>query len=177
MEIKFSEIRNEKLYKQLIKMNCKSAMALGIAASEWILWRLCDWRENELNQDSTIQKEYIQALWCSLISKEYLSKERVTSHLGEIGSKIGESIALMDYSFMSLKLNYIGHNPRIYGTTLNLVELARYVSDDTDFFDNWFNSILQQSINLFPVPQDDLDEKGVFRFNNDKGFYPYLIIK
>ncbi len=40
-----------------------------------------------------------------------------------------------------------------------MLELARYISDDQAFFDSWFNSILTKSIELFPVPTDELDEK------------------
>lgn len=56
-----------------------------------------------------------------------------------------------------------------------MIELARYVSDDPQLFDSWFNSVIIKSTELFPVPTDELDENGVFIFNEDKDFDPYLI--
>lgn len=173
IDIRFMEQRNPRLYNQLIKLNCKAATGLTIAACEWILWRLESWRE----KDSNLQKEYLQALWISLISKEYTTKEEVGSTVGSKLSKEEEPMELINYYYNDIRLNYNVHHPSIYYNAVNMIELARYVSDDTDFFDSWFNSIIGQSTELFPVPTDDLDEKGVFQFNEDEDFDPYQMIK
>lgn len=117
------EQRNPKLYSQLIKLNCKAATGITIAACEWVLWRLVDWRE----KDSIIQKQYLQALWTSLIAKEYLTKEEVYSLLGEIYTKEDEPIELMNSNYSDLKYNYLVHHPYIYYKAVNMLELARYI--------------------------------------------------
>lgn len=171
INIKFMEIRNKKLYNQVIKMNCKAATALTIAACEWIIWRLADWRQESCD----LQKYYLQALWVSLISKEYLSRKKIPSNFGKIHTREGEPIEMVNSNMNKLKLNYIAHHPHIYQNVVNMLELARHVSDDQAFFDPWAKSCLERSIKLFPVPQDNLDKDGVFIYNDTEGFDPYLI--
>ncbi len=56
INIKFMEMRNDKLFNQLIKLNCKAATGITIAACEWVLWRLESWREKRMDFNIALLK-------------------------------------------------------------------------------------------------------------------------
>lgn len=153
IEEKIEQGEHTKLNKMLEQLNFKATFGLGIAASEWIFWRIFDWQSGYENG----ARKYTEAHWLGLISHFYMtdwdygvkypSNDKIKSLAWDI-TKIFEWIRLF----------YKENRGGLYYKTSQVIMFARHISEYEEFFDTWFEDCLKRSIALFPDKR--MDKKG-----------------
>lgn len=176
IEEKIDEDINDNVFSALCKLNYKVVMGLAIASSEWIFWRLKDWRKKLSNLDMPSYFLYTEAHWIGLINKYYLKEWRYGIAFSDIEkNKIEPILWIVTKKFEYIRLSYSRNDPSLYGDATRIIMIARHICGNYDLFDNWLKDILKKSMPLFPNKQwenEDWDNLNKSYDSNQDPFIP-----
>jgi hypothetical protein len=150
--------QNVKLYKAIDSCSFKARMALGVALSEWGVYRLRNYISIEDAQNR------LEAAWASAVNPIYAKSLRY---------KLSRSADLRNPEIqapLELALCLLGETHAHYATgSLILAEpvvkqamLARYVNEKKSVFEEWLSNSVRRATEVFPrqsVEDDKSSEK------------------
>ncbi|MBC2262141.1 hypothetical protein HCB45_11150 [Listeria sp. FSL L7-0091] len=94
------------------------------------------------------------------INKYYLYKWRsIESYEDVIKDNIEPPLWATHDLLSDARFNYIETCPTLYGNVTRLLTLARYISEEDQLFDSWFNEVFLRAQELFPNRQWPINEK------------------
>lgn len=143
--IYYHEYINEKLSRVLWSLNHKATVGLATALSEWILWRLTLSNQNEFTQDFNS----LEAIWVGLVDKKYIID--LLGKRKKEGDKVMGPLWVTFKCMEDVRYNYIEGKMFINEKVSSLAAIARLVTPDSGFFDNWLSNTIKKAVELFPA--------------------------
>ncbi|QBH97023.1 hypothetical protein EKN56_11830 [Limnobaculum zhutongyuii] len=144
----YIEYINDKLSHALWQLNHKSTVGLATALAEWILWRL------SLSSNNPFIQEFneIEAMWAGLISKDYIfdSLYKGKKDSDKVMGPLWVTLKCME----DVRFSYIEGKIFINEKLSALAAIARLVTPESQFFDNWIANCIKKAIVLFPAEYD-----------------------
>lgn len=148
----YVDAENEKISYALWKLNHKATYGIATSLCEWIYWRMSRY----INRPLALQS--IEAQWASILDRRYSIDWNFD------GDYISEPINGPIYTMLKIlqlpRECYYEGSIFIDDGVEKLAMLARHISPDKKFFDQWFNNNLRNAVRLFPAQYDrdgDLD--------------------
>lgn len=140
------DAQNEKIGRALWLLNHKATLGIATALGEWIFWRLSSYTDRpKVNQ-------ILEAHWAGVINKHYFFnwafEEEYLSDVLE-----GPTWAMLS-CLQYPRTIYFQGGFFINKKVSNLAMLARHITSNKKFFDDWFSHILAKSSKLFPAQYD-----------------------
>jgi len=154
--------QNVRLYDAIDQSNFRAKMAIGIAITEWIIWRF------EGCTDLTDAQNRIEAAWASVVHLAY-SKSLILKMTKDDKLNIVESV-------LELALCVLGEahawfkNGDIYlaEQIVKQAMLARHIMANKKVFSDWLSETLRLSAQVFPC-EDEYDEDiGIYDASDEK---------
>lgn len=97
---------HSKLLAAVKLINQKAAFGLAIACSEWVLWKICNHKDNTINRPIEYYFRFTEAHWLTLLDKSYLSTWNLRENYLNYSGKIEMPLWYLDDYFISLRLFY-----------------------------------------------------------------------
>ena len=147
---------NDDLENTLMQINHKGSIGPTAALLEWIYWRFTGY-----TQETHDTQKRIEALWCSLNSKEdtkslIFDADLEISAVGPVNGALW--IALMNVTIIDVK--YRKGSYFLQNELIGLVLLARHITPKKKKFDKWFRNTISKLITTHSNSyiNDNLDE-------------------
>ncbi|MGD9853094.1 MAG: hypothetical protein AB7T38_17745 [Nitrospirales bacterium] len=155
--------QNVRLYEAIDLSNFKAKMALGIAITEWIIWRF----KNYLDLEDADMR--IEAAWSGVIDPIYvktleinLSPEIHDSELVKGPYEIGLKI------LRHINARYTKGDIYLAEYVVNQSMLARHIMPDKEIFSDWLTDTVKKTSTVFPRETEYDEETGIYDATHEK---------
>jgi hypothetical protein len=150
-----------KKYEAINEADFRSKMGLGIALSEWVVWRLSGLT------DVTDELLRIEAAWATIVRPELAP---VLDYLLPDEHKLDPVLRPLEHAML-----HLGDLARYYADgciylaekVVCLADLARYVAPDRKLFDDWFTRIVSGMVQARPRNAEYNQETEVYDFTHE----------
>lgn len=149
----YLEYINDKLSHALWNLNHRSTVGLATALAEWSLWRLSPSKQ----QGFTRELSSLEAMWAGLVDKNYIFDSLYKGKKDE--DKVIGPLWVIMKCMEDVRYNYIEGKIFINGKLSALAAIARLVTPEPYFFDNWLTSCIKRASELFPAEYDRSDKR------------------
>jgi hypothetical protein len=153
-----SKDANPRLLTALEAVTFRAAMSLGVAITEWGIWRL------DGHADLTDALARVEAAWACSIDAAYAKDLKFTLSDGvhEDGDPIHGPLEICLAVLGELCARYSKNSIYIVGSVIRQAQLVRYILPDKAAFDEWLTSSLRRAAKTFPREATYDRKKGVF---------------
>jgi hypothetical protein len=149
-----SKDANPRLLTALEAVSFRAAMSLGVAITEWGIWRLAG------HGDVTDALERVEAAWvCAL---ETASVKDLKFTFSEEENQIQGPLEIFLVVLGELCTRYSKTSIYIVGSVIRQAQLVRYIVPDKAVFDDWLSTSLRKAAKTFPRKPTYDRKKGVF---------------
>lgn len=153
-----SKDANPRLLTAIEAVGFRAAMSLGIAITEWGIWRL------EGHADLKDALARVEAAWACSIDATYAKDLKFTLSDGvhEGGDSIRGPLEICLAVLGELCARYSKNSIYIVGSVIRQAQLVRYILPDKAAFDEWLSSSLRTAAKTFPRTATYDRKKGIF---------------
>jgi hypothetical protein len=149
---------NPRLLTALEAVSFRAAMSLGVAVTEWGVWRF------EGHTDVTDALARVEAAWACSIDPAFARdlKFALSDGVHEEGDPIRGPLEICVAVLGELCARYTKNSIYIVGSVIRQATLVRHILSDKAGFDDWLTSALRRAAITFPRLANYDRKKGVF---------------
>jgi hypothetical protein len=141
---------NAKLESKFYDLSRSATLAIGIAFTEWTVWRLRPYSDFEA------PLHVVEAAWAATIDIRYYKIPTIAQFQERKGPIDGVLRAAKDLIEQLLRAFNTPSKQNVPGETVYPYFLARHVMPDKKPFDAWLKATLQRSQHLYPFNEHDI---------------------
>lgn len=142
----FGKDHNVKLYRAVDECQFKAKMALGVAITEWAVWRFQGY------VDLTDASNRVEAAWANVIEPPYSKslKIKLKPTSGFANPEVEGPFQLIVGLLGEIRAYYATGNIYLAEPIVKQAMLARHVLPNKQLFDNWLSESVRRIAEVFP---------------------------
>jgi hypothetical protein len=153
---------NVRLYDAIDASSFKAKMALGIALTEWIVWRF------ESHADLSDAHRRIEAAWASVINPLYAKNLELEMSADDDKEVVKGALELALCLLGEANADYTKGSIYLAETVMKQTQLARHLIPNKKEFENWLSDTLRRTAKVFPRGVDYDEDTEIYDASHEK---------
>lgn len=147
----FITAESNKLYDAIDLSNPRAMVAIGIAVTEWVIWRFKE--HSELIKDA---HDRVEAAWAGLINPKYSKNLQYKVPTDQDKSMVDGPVGVSLYLLGLIYQDYIDNSEYQAEPVMQQVLLVRHLILPKKTFTQWLEDILEKTSKKFPNNGSDI---------------------